>query len=93
MLAGIQLAYLLMLALMRPYYLSSQNILLIGCLLVGVAFTGMLVVDQYVVVSDGVKSYAVIGFMALLVVVNIVAVVRMVIHCKHNELAFRLMHE
>ena len=92
-LGGVQLVYLLVVAIGRPYYLRSQNIMLVGCLLVGLVFTGMLAVDQYFAVSDGIKNYAVVGYMGLLVVVNIVAVARMVIHCKYNELAFKLLHE
>jgi hypothetical protein len=50
--AGIQLLYLLYLLAARPYYIGVQNVLLIICQLVGPLFTGLLIAEQYIPLSE-----------------------------------------
>jgi len=60
--AGIQLIYVVLLFITRPYYLKSQNIMLIICQIFGLLFTILLVLIQYMSISDMYMSYAILGF-------------------------------
>lgn len=59
---GIQLLYIVLMFIIRPYFLTSQNVLLIICQIIGLLFTAMLIVCQYVSISDKYMSYAVLGY-------------------------------
>ena len=59
---GIQLIYIVLMFIIRPYFLVSQNVLLIICQIIGLLFTAMLIVCQYVSISDKYMSYAVLGY-------------------------------
>ena len=50
--AGIQLLYLIVVIGMRPYYIRLQNVLLVICLSIGLAFTLLLVLVKYLSISD-----------------------------------------
>lgn len=60
--AGVQLLYTVVLGFYRPYYIRTQNILLVICQSVGVLFTVFLAVIQYVEISDKIASFVVLGF-------------------------------
>jgi hypothetical protein len=79
--------------IVRPYYLKSQNVLLVICLAIGILFTALLIAEQYISISDSYMSYAVAAMEGLLVLVNILAFARLYIHSKHNERAFKILHE
>lgn len=46
--AAIQTIYVVVLVVMRPYFVSVQNVLLIICQFIGLGFTAFLVILKYV---------------------------------------------
>lgn len=91
--AGVQTVYVVALIAMGPYYVSIQNVLLIICQFVGLAFTIFLTLLKYMSLSDTNVDYAVIGFEGLLVAVGAIGMIRLFLHSKLNAKAFKLMHE
>jgi cysteine-rich repeat protein len=91
--AGVQALFLLYLLLARPYFLLSQNVLLILGQLVGLFFTGMLVLSQFIKLSDQTMGYLVVGELVLLAVAGVTGMVRLYIHGKFNARAFKLLHQ
>jgi hypothetical protein len=81
---GLQLIYTLYLVIARPYFLKVQNVLLILCQIGGLAFTGLLISDQYLYISEQNMTYTVIVVEGLLAGVSIIAFVRLYLHSKHN---------
>jgi hypothetical protein len=90
---GVQFAYVGLLLIVRPYYLKTQNVLLIVCQTIGLAFTTFLILIQYVSLSDTYISYAVLAFEGLLLLVGILSIVRMCHHSSNNDRAFKLLHD
>jgi hypothetical protein len=90
---GVQLAYIVLMIGMRPYYMKSQNVLLVICQIIGLLFTGVLIMTQYISISDLYMCYAVLASEGLLLIGGLLALVRMYIHSKHNERAFKLLHD
>jgi len=56
---GLQLIYIVMMLINRPYFLKSQNVLLIICLFIGLLFTMILIIDQYLSIPEKYMSYSV----------------------------------
>jgi hypothetical protein len=86
---GLQLAYTLYLIAARPYLLNSQNFLLILSQSGGLAFTGLLITRQFIVLSEQFMVYAVIGVESLLGVVALIGFLRLWLHRRFNERAFK----
>lgn len=91
--AGIQTLYVIILLVMRPYFVSVQNVLLIICQFIGLGFTVFLVMLNYIELSDNNVSYAVVAFEGLLSAVGLIGLLRLYLHSKLNEKAFKLMHQ
>jgi hypothetical protein len=91
--AGVQLVYLVVLIVMRPYYLPSQNVMLVACQFVSLAFCTFLAILDYVSLSDTITTYVVLGFEGLLIAVGVIAIIRLYFHSKFNMLAFKKLHE
>lgn len=90
--AGAQAAYIVLLIVMKPYFLKPQNVLLIICLVVGLIFIAILILLQYLTIQDKYMSYVVIGYLGLLVLVSVLAFVRFYLHSKNNDKAWKLYH-
>ena len=91
--AGIQGLYLLILIILRPYFVTSQNVMLIVSQFAGLVFTVLLIVAEHVDVSDQVMNYVVIGYQGLLILVSCLAFVRLYLHYKHNDRVWKVYHE
>jgi hypothetical protein len=89
---GVQLAYTLYLIAVQPYFLKSQNVLLILSQSGSLAFTGLLITRQFIVLSEQFMVYAVIGIEGLLGVVALLGFLRLWLHRRFNERAFKLFH-
>jgi hypothetical protein len=92
-LGSFQLLYFFYLLVARPYYLGVQNVLLVVNQLVGLLFTCLLIVEQYVSLSEQSISYAVLAVEGLLVGVGLLAFMRLYLHFKGNAKAFRKLHK
>ena len=90
---AVQLIYIILLLIVRPYYLKSQNILLIISQIIGFSFTALLIINQYITISDKYMSYIIVGYEILLIVVGVLAIVRIYLHSSSNERAFKLLRE
>lgn len=93
LIAAVQLLYVIVLIIVRPYYLTVQNVLLIICEVLGFGFSAFLVAVKYVSLVEEVVGYVVVTFEGLLCLVAVLALIRMYLHSKFNEKAFKLMHE
>jgi hypothetical protein len=90
---GFQLLYFFYLLVTRPYYLGVQNVLLIVSQLVGPFFTGLLIAEQYVSLSEQHVTYAVLAVEGLLAGVCLLALLRLYLHFKNNARAFKRLHK
>jgi hypothetical protein len=86
---SLQLAYTLYLIVVRPYFLKSQNLLLVLSQSGSLAFTGLLVAEKFIVLSEQTMTYAVIGAEGLLSMVSLIGFLRLLIHRKFNERVFK----
>ena len=91
--AGAQAVYIVILIVVRRYFLKPQNVLLIICQFIGIIFTALLIANQYLTISDKYMSYAVIAYEGLLILAAIFAFVRFYLHSKNNEKAWKVYHE
>ena len=91
--AGIQLVFIVYLIVARAYFVKSQNVLLIICQVIGLLFTSFLAARNHISLSDKITSYIVIGFEGLLILVSLLGIVRLYLHAKGNEKAWKLFHE
>lgn len=91
--AGFQLIYVILLIAMRPYFLTVQNVLLIICQIIGLMFSIWLVLSDFILMSNAILHYIMLVYEGMLAVVGIIAIVRMYLHFKDNDKAFKLMHQ
>jgi len=91
--AVIQLAYAILLIVVKPYFLQVQNVLLIISQFIGLGFTFWTIVSDYVYLNDKIQNFIMMGYEGLLILVGILAIVRLVLHFKENEKAFKMMHQ
>jgi hypothetical protein len=91
-LGGVQLTYTLYLIAARPYFLRSQNVLLVLSQSGSLAFTGLLVVEKFLALPEQFMVYAVLGFEGLLGLVSLTGFLRLWLHRRFNERAFKLLH-
>ncbi len=91
--AGFQFIYIIILIVIKPYFLNVQNVLLIICEIIGLFFNIWLIVSEFVSMNNATLHYIMIGYECLLAAVGIIATVRMYLHFKDNDKAFKLMHQ
>lgn len=92
--AACQLIYLIALIVIRPYFLGVQNLLLIISQFAGLGFTTWLILSDFIAMNNNMLMHqAMLGYEGLLLLVGIMAIVRLVLHFKDNEKAFKLMHQ
>lgn len=87
-----QAVYVVVLIVLRPYFMSFQNVLLVICQFVSLSFTCFLAILDHVSLSDTITTYAVLAFEGLLALVGVIALVRLYLHVKKNEKAFKKFH-
>ena len=91
--AGFQFIYIIILIVMKPYFLTVQNVLLIICEIIGLLFSVLLIVSEFIFISNSTLHKIMIAYESLLALVGIIATVRMYLHFKDNDKAFKLMHQ
>lgn len=91
--SAVQIGYTVLIIIYRPYLVKAQNVLLIITLVVGNLFSVLLAILQFISISNQTLNYVMIGYEVVLVGVSVIAVLRMLLHFKGNERAFKLMKE
>lgn len=91
--AGFQFIYIIILICIKPYFLTVQNVLLIICEIIGLLFSVWLIVSEFIFISNSTLHKIMIAYESLLALVGIIATVRMYLHFKDNDRAFKLKHQ
>lgn len=91
--AAFQFIYILILIVIKPYFLNVQNVLLIICEIIGFMFNIWLIVSDFVYISNATLHKIMVAYESLLAVVGVIAIVRIYLHFKDNDKAFKLMHQ
>lgn len=88
-LTAVQAIYVVLLIVVKPYLLTAQNVLLVICQCVSLAFCCFLTLINYISLEDSITTYAVLAFEGLLTAVGVIALVRLFYHSKFNEKEFK----
>ena len=88
---AVQVGYTVLIIVYRPYLVKAQNVLLVITLVVGNLFSVLLALLPFISIANQILDYVLIGYEVLLVGVSVIAVLRMLLHFKGNERAFKLM--